>query len=145
MVSPFLIDETNPLASVRDVFNAILVRGNMSDDIMFYGKGAGSLPTASAVAADVIDCIRNKGRHKEIRWNPDKAVLSDNGSFSRRFFVRLEDSVDKDQIKQAFGQVEYVVLDDLEEKAFVTGMMTEKEFEAAVGETGCLINRIRLD
>ncbi len=145
MVSPFLIDETNPLASVRDVFNAILVHGNMSDDIMFYGKGAGALPTASAVAADVIDCVRSRGRHKEIRWNPEKAVLSHDGSFSRRFFVRLEDSVDKDQIRQAFGQVEYVVLDDLEEKAFVTGFMTEKDFKAAIKETGRLINRIRLD
>ncbi len=147
MVSPFMIDETSPLASVRDVFNAILVHGNMSDDIMFYGKGAGSLPTASAVCADVVDCVRSKGHHKEIPWNPQKAELSDNGGFARKFFVRLENEVTEEEISQAFGQVDYVDLEDedLVEKAFVTGIMTEKDFKAAVAKTGRLINRIRLD
>ena len=145
MVSPFMIDETAPLASVTDVFNAILVHGNMSDDIMFYGKGAGSLPTASAVSADVVDCIRNLGHHKEIRWSPEKAALSDNGGFSRKFFVRLENEVTEEKIGEAFGQVDYVVLSDLEEKAFVTGFMTEDAFKDAVEKTGHLINRIRLD
>ena len=46
-------------AGVNDVFNAIFVRGNMIDETMFYGKGAGKLPTASAVAADVIDCAKH--------------------------------------------------------------------------------------
>lgn len=56
------------LASVNDVFNAILVRGNATGDVVFYGKGAGKLPTASAVVADVIDCARNADKRKPFGW-----------------------------------------------------------------------------
>ena len=63
MVSPVMIDAKNPLYSVNGVFNAIFIHGNVLGDAMFYGSGAGKLPTASAVVADVVDCAKNKGRN----------------------------------------------------------------------------------
>lgn len=54
-----MIRKDCPLAFVNDVFNAVYVKGNMLDDTMYYGRGAGKLPTASAVVSDVIDCARH--------------------------------------------------------------------------------------
>lgn len=68
VVTPAIVMQGSQLASVNDVFNAILVRGDATGDVVFYGKGAGKLPTASAVVADVIDCARNMGRKKPIGW-----------------------------------------------------------------------------
>ena len=67
-VAPHLVDVENPLAGVEDVFNAIAVRGNAIGDVMFYGRGAGKLPTASAVVADVIDAARHKDSKKRMVW-----------------------------------------------------------------------------
>ncbi|MCD8159745.1 MAG: homoserine dehydrogenase [Clostridiales bacterium] len=66
-VAPHLVDEESPLANVEDVFNAILVTGDSIGDVMFYGRGAGKMPTASAVVADVMDIVRAKGK-KLITW-----------------------------------------------------------------------------
>lgn len=62
MVAPFVINKDNPLYGVRGVFNAILLNGDMLGDVMFYGKGAGKLATASAVVSDVVDAIKHKGK-----------------------------------------------------------------------------------
>lgn len=62
-VQPMLIPSTHPLASVRDSFNAVFVHGDAVDDTMFYGRGAGELPTASAVAGDILDAVRNMVFH----------------------------------------------------------------------------------
>ena len=67
-VEPHLVDESNPLSGVEDVFNAIAVRGDAVGDVMFYGRGAGKLPTASAVAADVIDIASHQGHRKVVSW-----------------------------------------------------------------------------
>ena len=77
-VAPHLVDNSNPLAGVEDVFNAISVRGDAIGDVMFYGRGAGKLPTASAVAADVIDIAAHEGHRKAICWAPggDDVVYS---------------------------------------------------------------------
>ena len=143
MVCPMMIEKNHPLAAVNDVFNAIFVHGNMVDNVMFYGKGAGSLPTASAVAADVVDCVRHEGETVEIGWNPEKLVLGDNGEFVRRFFVRVGKDTPEERIKKLFGQVEMVSIPELEEVAFVTGDMKEREFDEAAKQVS-LIGRIRL-
>ena len=62
MVAPFMISRSHPLYSVSGVFNAIYVHGNMLGDSMYYGRGAGKLPTASAVVSDVVDCARHQGQ-----------------------------------------------------------------------------------
>ena len=63
VVAPYLVPKSSPLYAVNDVFNGVMVTGNMIDDVMFYGRGAGKLPTASAVVSDVIECVKNQGRN----------------------------------------------------------------------------------
>ncbi len=70
-VEPMLVPKTNQLAGVEDVYNAVLMRGDMLGDVMFYGKGAGKLPTASAVVADVVDALKSGAAvHDSLFWQP---------------------------------------------------------------------------
>ena len=74
-VEPCLVPKANQLASVDDVFNAVLVKGDMLGDVVFYGKGAGKLPTASAVVADVVDALKNGSKvHDSLFWQPADPV-----------------------------------------------------------------------
>ena len=145
MVCPMLLDNAHPLSGVNDVFNAIFVRGNMVDETMFYGKGAGKLPTASAVAADVVDCVKHTGKNIKILWNPEKLALSDLGDFERQYFVRMPADAEAKAITAAFGAVEMVSVEGINEKAFITGVMKESAFNEAAEKAGHIINRIRLD
>ena len=145
MVCPMLLDNSHPLSGVNDVFNAIFVRGNMVDETMFYGKGAGKLPTASAVAADVVDCVKHTGKNIKILWNPEKLTLSDLGDFERQYFVRMPADAEAKAITAAFGAVEMVSVEGINEKAFITGVMKESAFNEAAEKAGHIINRIRLD
>ena len=145
MVCPMLLDNAHPLSGVNDVFNAIFVRGNMVDETMFYGKGAGKLPTASAVAADVVDCVKHTGKNIKILWNPEKLTLSDLGDFERQYFVRMPADAEAKAITAAVGAVEMVSVEGINEKAFITGVMKESAFNEAAEKAGHIINRIRLD
>lgn len=145
LVCPMLIDRYHPLAGVKDVFNAIFVHGNMVDDTMFYGQGAGRRPTASAVAADVVDCVKHMGTHIKIIWEQEKLPLSDFGDFRRRYFVRMPKEVSLDAVEKAFGPVEPVQVEGVVETAFVTGIMSEKEYHAAADQFDTILNMIRID
>ncbi len=145
LVCPMLIDQYHPLAGVKDVFNAIFVHGNMVDDTMFYGQGAGRRPTASAVAADVVDCVKHMGTHIKIIWEKEKLPLSDFGDFRRRYFVRMPKEVSPDAVEKAFGPVEPVQVEGVVETAFVTGIMSEKEYHAAADQFDTILNMIRID
>ena len=105
MVAPFLISEMHPLYSVNGVFNAIFAKGNVLGDVMFYGSGAGKLPTASAVVADVVDAAKHL--HKSIMtfWSTKKLELTDISQAKRRFFVRArgEDREDVLRMAELFG------------------------------------------
>ena len=68
-VAPHLIPEENPISGVEDVFNAIVVKGNATGEVMFYGRGAGEMPTASACVADVIECLQASPKREEIGWD----------------------------------------------------------------------------
>ena len=144
MVAPFVVNSENPLSSVKNVFNAILVKGNMVADTMYYGKGAGKLATASAVVADVIDCAKHLGKHVNIVWEDEKLEISSIDSASRRFFVRVA-STDKAAIEQNFGKVEFLESVNAEECGFVTEEMTESEYKAKAEKAGNVINMIRMD
>lgn len=144
MVAPFVVSSENPLYSVKNVFNAILVKGNMVADTMYYGKGAGKLATASAVVADVIDCAKHLGKHVNIVWEDEKLEISSIDSASRRFFVRVA-STDKAAIEQSFGKVEFLESVNAEECGFVTEEMTESEYKAKAQKAGNVINMIRMD
>ena len=90
MVSPRMVSASNPLCRIDDVFNGVLVDANMVGEVMFYGPGAGKLPTASAVVADIIDIIANRDADpKPIVW--EQATDGDLGDFSeyacRRMFI----------------------------------------------------------
>lgn len=141
MVAPFMLDKNHPLCGVNDVFNAVFLKGNVLGDAMFYGSGAGKLPTASAVVADVVDMVKHQHTNIGVEWNPDKLTLLDYMDSQNAFFVRT--SSDKAAVEAAFGQVSYVepVCDG--ELAFTTEVMTEAAF-AKAAESIELINRIRL-
>ena len=104
-VEPMLVPKSNQLASVDDVFNAVLVRGDMLGDVVFYGKGAGKLPTASAVVADVIDALKNGVKiHDSLFWQesaPIEGLYGD--STPADHYVRLENATEA-VAKDLFGQ-----------------------------------------
>ena len=103
-VAPHLVKGTDPLASVEDVFNAITVRGDAIGDVMFYGRGAGKLPTASAVVADVIDVARNMGHRKALLWKPGgEDAVGGYESLPSRWYVRNggSGSVTKERLEEA--------------------------------------------
>lgn len=144
MVAPFMVTADNPLYAVQNVFNAILVHGNMVGDTMYYGKGAGKLATASAVVADVIDCAKHLGKHVQVIWEEDKLEISPMDDFTRRFFVRVK-GTDRAQITDNFGEVEFIDSVAEEETGFITSEMTEKAYEECAKKAGNVINRIRFE
>ena len=141
MVAPFMLDKTHPLCNVNDVFNGVFVHGNMLGDAMFYGSGAGKLPTASAVVADVVDMVKHSHVNIFIEWEPEKVQLIDYRESVNKFFVRTTSP--KADVEAVFGQVEYVEDVVAEEIGFVTDAMLESEF-ADKSEKIVVINRIRL-
>lgn len=143
MVAPFMISMDNPLSMVNDVFNAVCVHGNMLGDSMYYGRGAGKLPTASAVVSDVVDCARHIGKVIMCFWDQQDVALTDVKQSSRRFFVRT--AQDKESLAlQEFESVSVITADVAGEFAFVTEKMTEKEFDEKAQKVG-IISRIRID
>lgn len=91
-VEPHLVPVEEPLAGVDDVFNAILVKGDATGDVMFYGRGAGKLPTASAVVADVIAAVRKLERASYRPWQPNRPELVGSAdALVSPWFVRTAD------------------------------------------------------
>ncbi len=143
MVAPFLISREHPLYSVNDVFNAVYVHGNMLGDSMYYGRGAGKLPTASAVVSDVVDCARHQGKTIMCFWDEERVKVADVTSGRRKFFVRI--SADKREAAMAaFGAMAEVNVGLMKEFGFMTQEMTEKEFNEKIEQIGGCINRIRI-
>lgn len=145
MVSPCMVSKENPLAMVNDVFNAVLVRGNMLGDSMYYGKGAGKLPTASAVVSDVIDCARHQGKVITCFWDKEEALLADVAETKRAFFVRAKTAA-LDAVKAAFPGGEVVRVEGRDKDfGYFTPVMKEKDFQALYQKLGeDMLNRIRL-
>ncbi len=148
MVSPVMIGEENPLYNVNGVFNAILVRGDVLGDLMFYGSGAGKLPTASAVVADVVDEAKNLHNNVMVRWSRKKLDLADINNDSKQFFVRfsgkLADRID--MVKEKLGDVKTVELPELADREFavITPVMTEAKYKEKIKSLDGVLSRIRL-
>lgn len=143
MVAPFLLSPAHPLYSVNGVFNAVFVKGNVLGDAMFYGSGAGKLPTASAVVADMIEMAKNLHTHIPIEWNPKKMELVDFKDFDFRFFVRTEASAD--EVNSIFGQVDFMMVEGVSnEMGFLTGVMSEAEYEKRAAQLSSVIQMIRV-
>lgn len=150
MVAPVMIGENHPLINVNGVFNGIFAHGNVLDDVMFYGRGAGKLPTASAVVSDVVDAIKHMGTNILTIWDEKKTQLGNFADFKNKFFVRMKDKgVDDDQmlaIKNAFGNVLYVKAPDVkEELAFITEPICEGDFAKYIAEFEDVYSVIRVD
>ena len=144
MVSPKMIGSSHPLYSVNDVFNAVFVEGNMLGDTMFYGKGAGKLPTASAVVSDIVEEVKHIHTNIKIEWSQEKLELSPMEQASHRFFVRVADTCPKEAVQKAFGDVTFVNADGVDgEYAFVTDMMVEAVFNENIKKVPGVITRIR--
>ena len=141
-VAPHLVPGSNPLAGVEDVFNAIAVNGNAIGDAMFYGRGAGKLPTASAVVADVIDIAKDLKRDFRNQWGPgseDLMVSSD--ILVSRWYVRV--NTDFAKARELFGDLQALARGGAPagEIAFLTGEMTEPEVREKLAglEVGSLL------
>ena len=148
MVAPFMIDDNDPLYSVNGVLNGILVKGNVLGDVMFYGSGAGKLPTASAVVSDVVDAAKHKNTHIMQLWSSKKLELSDIKSAESRFFVRVSGTADArlEDVTAVFGDVEVISVDGVTgEFGFVTKLMTEADYEKAAAQVEGIITRIRVE
>ena len=144
MVAPFMLSQQHPLYSVNDVFNAIFVHGNVLGDAMFYGSGAGKLPTASAVVADIVDIAKHLHRNIMISWSSKKLELVDCKKASSRFFVRTTDS--EEEVTAIFGNVEFVKVPEItDEVGFVTDVLTEEEFEEKSAKLKNMRQRIRVE
>ena len=149
MVAPMIVSEKHPLYHVDGVFNAIFVHGNMLDDAMFYGRGAGKLPTASAVVSDVVDEVKHMGKNIMQIWEPGKLELGNFDEWKHRFLVRIQsadiDDVDMEDVKEAFGDVLYIKAPGVEnETAFVTTPIEEGKFREAIQKFNGVLNTVRV-
>lgn len=148
MVAPFMIGESHPLYSVNDVLNGIYINGNVIGDVMFFGAGAGKLPTASAVVTDVVDCAKHLKTNIMSIWSTNKRELGDISTSKKKFFVRIEGTVSDRlaEVKEAFGDVEVIMVDGFtDEFGIVTSEISEKEFETGAACLDGIINRIRME
>lgn len=128
MVAPFLIPQEHPLYMVTGVFNAVCVRGNMLGDSMYYGRGAGKLPTASAVVSDVVDCARHQGTTIMCFWDTEEALLADAAEVKRSFFLRAATGAEE-AVAAAFPGGSRITVPGREEDfGYFTDMISEKEF-----------------
>lgn len=144
MVAPRMIGKEHPLYTVDDVFNAILVRGNFLGDVMFYGKGAGKLPTASAVVSDVVDAVKHQGTNVMTIWNSRKLELADLSTLANTFFVRVP-AGEKAKAQSLLAVAKEVTAEGVEgEYAFFTKPVTEGDFEKAAKQL-TVLNRIRAE
>ncbi|MDI9508914.1 MAG: homoserine dehydrogenase [Clostridiales bacterium] len=145
MVAPVMIKANHPLYSVNDVFNGIFVRGNVIGDVMFYGSGAGKLPTASAVVADVVDIAKHLNKNIWTIWSNKKLDLESVDLMKHRFFVRLvKDKRAQDRINELFGDVEWVPEVVENELGFITPEITEKDMMDKKGLIDGFLGSIRV-
>ena len=142
LVAPFFVSKTHPLYTVNGVFNSVFVKGNMLGDAMFYGSGAGKLPTASAVVADMVCAAAHDGKNIEVKWEPKKLELADHLNQKYRFFVRSK--APEGIIERVFENSEYIDIDTDDEAGFITACMTEREFNERARALGQIITTIRI-
>ncbi len=151
LVCPMLVRKTCQLSTINDVFNGILVKGDYTDEVLFYGKGAGKLPTASAVVADVLDCIKHLDTRKFLFWedNQDGSYIQAQDDNEFAYYILLN-NVSEEQACKAFGDIERIVRPDgnSSEVAIVTQVMTEgtvrKILSELTAEKGTVKSLIRV-
>ena len=145
LVAPFMVGQKSPLYSVNDVFNAVFVHGNMLGDAMFYGSGAGKLPTASAVVADVVDEAKNLHENIATNWSNEPMTLKPMDETEGRFFVRIK-GVTEAQAEAVFGKIQTVKVASLsDEFGFIIECMKQGEYKEKISKlNGEVIAMIRV-
>lgn len=139
IVAPFFVPKENQIATVSDVFNGIVVVGDMVDEVFFYGRGAGSLPTASACVADLMDCAMHADTRKNFGWGErDAAFVETHTNCKTTYFVRGEGDIN--EVKKVFGDVTFLSLQGapLDEVAFITAKETESALDKKLADIGNL-------
>ncbi|WP_143321824.1 homoserine dehydrogenase [Clostridium sp. HBUAS56010] len=146
-VAPVMIGKDHPLYSVNDVYNGILVKGNMLGTSMFYGSGAGKLPTASAVIADIVEALKNETTHVELGWDKESLAIAPMDTMVFRYFVRVKGIAAKrlKEVESVFGEVEGIELDHMDEFAFLTEAMSEQEYKRKANELSGIRQCIRAE
>ena len=147
IVAPHLVSPEHPLYNIEDVFNSIFVKGNMLGDSMFYGSGAGKLPTASAVVGDIVDAAKNPNRSVMATWDEEKLELEDKADTIKKYFVRIKGAVAdlKAQLETTFGPITVVTLGNKnDEFGFVTEEMSEGAYEAQAAKFPQICQMIRV-
>ena len=148
-VAPMLISSESQLSGIDDVFNGILVRGDATGDVVFYGKGAGKLPTASAVVADIVDCIKHMSTGKYLFWEDcdGSNVMPYEESVSAMYVRAIGDIKTAEKV---FGEISRLTRKKApdDEIAFTTAEMSVREFKSKLSEleeSGVrVINTIRI-
>ncbi|MBR4965896.1 MAG: homoserine dehydrogenase [Lachnospiraceae bacterium] len=145
MVAPFMIRAEHPLYCVKDVFNGVCVHGNMLGTTMYYGRGAGKLPTASAVVSDVIDCAKHQGKFIFCFWEDENVKLASKDEMCWKFFVRVKGNEADSNLMAAFGETEIIrVPECADEFAFVTDEISEAEFVKRIADVKNVVSTIRI-
>ena len=132
IVAPCMLYPEHPLYNVNGVFNSIFVHGNVLGDAMFYGSGAGKLPTASAVVADVVDAAKHLNRNIMTMWKQEKLHLEDKADSKRRFFIRMKGDAQEmlPALQDSFGDIKIIRADGLEgEFGFTTPVIMEGDYD----------------
>ncbi len=136
-VYPALVSRDNMLSGVNDVYNAVSVKGDAVDDVMFYGRGAGKFPTASAVVADIIDCVKHLHARKYLSWDEGyEGYVEKLENTPTKLFVHLENCTEKtlDEINTIFGKVQLLNNGIAKEIVFITKTETEKILREKIAE-----------
>ncbi len=151
-VYPAFVSKKHQLAPVDDVFNAILVRGDAIGSVMFYGPGAGKLPTASAVVADIIDSVKHLSARKYLSWNSaSEGYVADHTEDTVKMYVRVKADENRDLVKaeaeKLFGEI--LVLgrngEPDDEIAFITPYASEKTISEQLEKlSGTVISTLRI-
>ncbi|NLT13245.1 MAG: homoserine dehydrogenase [Clostridiales bacterium] len=132
-VAPHLVREENLISGVEGVMNGIVVRGNAIGDVMFYGAGAGKLPTASAVVADIIDAAKHVSARKWLSWEDGgPEMIYDADLLENAWYVRT--SATPEQVKGIFGDVSFAGGCKAEETVFTTAVINKKQADVLLSK-----------
>ncbi|KAB0576835.1 homoserine dehydrogenase [Fusobacterium naviforme] len=146
-VFPLLIAQDNPLYSVSGVYNGILVKGNLLDTTMLYGSGAGMLPTASAVLADMLEAAKHPAENLRYGWHGKALSPKPVAESSHRYLVRFAGNAAElgAEAAERFGRAELIVLEGTEEFALLTPRMREREYRTIAAGFSNIISMIRAE
>lgn len=144
-VCPMMIDAEHPLYAVSDVYNGVMVRGNTVGTVMFYGSGAGKLPTANAVVSDIVEIAGHRAEHIPCGWSAEKQELEPMCSAAFRYFIRIEGKAEerRNELEAVFGPLSMITLENADEFAVVTGEMTEKVYQEKAAAVSGIRQMIR--